>query len=113
MISKNTYIEMKVFDLFSVFYYRAQKINAQVNFSTTTLTMNKDGKYLSASFMQVEQNIVNRKSIGYVDLKAPGINIKMYLTEDFEWVINIDNRMIKKVTSTEVDYIFYKVYGYL
>ncbi|MCS6955998.1 MAG: hypothetical protein NZM44_06555 [Candidatus Calescibacterium sp.] len=113
MISKNTYTEIKVFDLFSAFYYRAQKINAQVNFSTTTLTINKNGKYLSASFIQLQQNVVNRRSIGYVDLNAPGINIKMYLTEDFDWVINIDNQMIKKVTSTEIDYIFYKAYGYL
>lgn len=107
------YREIKIFDLFSAFYAKAQKINAQVNFSTSSLNIYKDGKYLMCSFHLDEEMVVNKKTIGYVDVNCYGAKMKIYLTEEFEWVINIENRILKKFTSSEIDYMFYKCYGTL
>lgn len=113
MLSKEQYREIKIFDLFSSFYARAQRINAQVNFSTINLNIYKDGKYLICNFVLIEQMVINRKTIGYIDVSCPNVKMKIYLTEEFEWVINIENRILKKFTSSEMDYIFYKCYGTL
>ncbi|MCS7164943.1 MAG: hypothetical protein RMJ51_01495 [Candidatus Calescibacterium sp.] len=112
-LSVQTYIEIKVFDLLTGFYYRAQKINALTNFSAISISVSKGGKYLSANFVKIEQTVVNRKTLGYVDVSSPVVNMRIYLTEDFDWVLNIENRILRKITSTDIDYIFYKVYGYL
>ncbi|MFN3995521.1 MAG: hypothetical protein ACK4GR_03205 [bacterium] len=112
-LSKQVYTEIKIVDLYSSFISRARKINAQVNFYFPTLSITKEGKYIRINFYLKEQNILNKKTIGYTEISIPALTIRVYLTDDFEWVINVDNRMIKKFSTSEVDYIFYKVFDLL
>lgn len=112
-LSKQTYTEIRLLDLYSSFISKARKINAQVNFYFPNLHITKDGKYIRFNFYLKEQNIINKKTIGYVEIAFLGIIMKVYLTDDFDWIINVDNRMIKKFSSAEADYIFFKVFNLL
>lgn len=109
-LPKQNYIEIRLMELYSNFISRARKINAQINFYLPSLIIYKDGKYLRLNFYLKNQSVLNRKTLGYVEISFGGLVMKTYLTEDFEWVINIENTMLKKISSAEVDYVFYKTY---
>lgn len=110
VFSNQEYINIRVFDLLSEFYRRGLKINAQVNFSYNHLTLYKKAKNLNANFVYSENKIVNKKVLGHLLINAGGYFYKIYLTEDFDWVINVDNRILKKISPSEIDYIFYKAF---
>ncbi len=110
-LTEQTYVQIKLFDLYSNFADKAKKINAQVNFYLPSLIIYKDGKYVRLNFYQKKDKVVNKNYIGYVDVSYSSSNFKIYLTDDFDWIVNIENRITKKLSSVEIEYIFYKTYG--
>jgi len=110
-ISEQEYIEMKVFDIITIFYSKAKKIDANISMTTQSIHISKKGRSLYVNFQRTDQQINNTKVIGYLMINSGGKISKFFLTENFEWIINIPNRPPRKLTTNEIEYIFYKTFG--
>ncbi|MEN3014497.1 MAG: hypothetical protein ABDH21_00315 [bacterium] len=112
-INRQEYMEMKIYDFFSAFNKMAEKVNAQVILTHFVMTISKSVRQIRCTYYNVEKKILGRTMIGYMEVYFGGMHIRVFLSEDYEWLINIENRMLKKFTNQEIEYIFYKTFGYV
>jgi len=104
------YVEMKVFDIITTFYSKAQRIGATATFTPTSINIYKKARSLNAVFYRQENKINNIKTIGYLSITTSGKIWKFYLTENYDWILNILNSQPRKVTVNEIEYIMFKTF---